>query len=32
MEETGERLVDMGTDQTNLHNAFSGGYIPAQVR
>lgn len=30
-EETGERLVDLGSDQTSLHNPFNGGYYPVQV-
>ena len=28
---TGERLVDLGSDQTSLHNPFNGGYYPVQV-
>ncbi|XP_014671522.1 PREDICTED: urocanate hydratase-like [Priapulus caudatus] len=28
---TGERLVDMGTDQTSCHNPFNGGYYPVQL-
>ncbi|KAJ8408990.1 hypothetical protein AAFF_G00240110 [Aldrovandia affinis] len=28
-ESTGELLVDLGSDQTSLHNPFSGGYYPA---
>ena len=31
-EATGELLVDLGSDQTSLHNPFNGGYYPAQVR
>ena len=31
LENTGDRLIDLGTDQTDLTNAFHGGYIPAQV-
>ena len=31
LENTGELLVDIGTDQTNLKRPFSGGYVPAQV-
>lgn len=27
---TGERLIDLGSDQTSLHNPFNGGYYPAQ--
>jgi len=27
---TGERLVDLGSDQTSLHNPFNGGYYPVQ--
>uniref|UniRef100_A0A674ALB8 urocanate hydratase n=1 Tax=Salmo trutta TaxID=8032 RepID=A0A674ALB8_SALTR len=30
-ERTGELLVDLGSDQTSLHNPFSGGYYPAQL-
>lgn len=30
-EETGDRLVDLGSDQTSLHNPFNGGYYPAQL-
>ena len=30
-EKTGERLVDLGSDQTSLHNPFNGGYYPVQV-
>ncbi|TRY55002.1 hypothetical protein DNTS_020746 [Danionella cerebrum] len=29
--ETGELLVDLGSDQTSLHNPFSGGYYPVQL-
>lgn len=29
--ETGERLVDLGSDQTSLHNPFNGGYYPVQI-
>ncbi|KAG5275362.1 hypothetical protein AALO_G00146580 [Alosa alosa] len=30
-ERTGELLVDLGSDQTSLHNPFSGGYFPASL-
>ncbi|XP_060691281.1 urocanate hydratase [Hemiscyllium ocellatum] len=30
-EQTGELLVDLGSDQTSCHNPFSGGYYPAQL-
>ncbi|XP_064154534.1 urocanate hydratase isoform X1 [Anguilla rostrata] len=30
-ESTGELLVDLGSDQTSLHNPFSGGYYPADL-
>ncbi|XP_058259038.1 urocanate hydratase [Hemibagrus wyckioides] len=30
-EHTGELLVDLGSDQTSLHNPFSGGYYPVQL-
>ncbi|KAG9332537.1 hypothetical protein JZ751_014635 [Albula glossodonta] len=30
-ESTGELLVDLGSDQTSLHNPFSGGYYPAKL-
>eukprot|EP00794_Sanderia_malayensis_P006362 gene6362-7090_t len=30
LEKTGERLVDLGSDQTSLHNPFNGGYYPVQ--
>uniref|UniRef100_A0A8C5Q5P9 urocanate hydratase n=1 Tax=Leptobrachium leishanense TaxID=445787 RepID=A0A8C5Q5P9_9ANUR len=30
-ERTGERLVDLGSDQTSLHNPFNGGYYPVQL-
>lgn len=30
-EGTGELLVDLGSDQTSLHNPFSGGYYPVQL-
>ncbi|KAI1303555.1 Urocanate hydratase [Halotydeus destructor] len=30
-QETGELLVDLGSDQTSLHNPFLGGYYPYQV-
>uniref|UniRef100_A0A672YZZ7 Urocanate hydratase n=1 Tax=Sphaeramia orbicularis TaxID=375764 RepID=A0A672YZZ7_9TELE len=28
---TGELLVDLGSDQTSLHNPFNGGYFPVQL-
>ena len=28
---TGEVLVDLGSDQTSLHNPFGGGYYPVQI-
>jgi len=31
-ESTGELLVDLGSDQTSLHNPFNGGYYPVQVK
>ena len=31
MDQTGELLVDLGTDQTSCHNPFNGGYYPVQV-
>uniref|UniRef100_H3BZ80 Urocanate hydratase n=1 Tax=Tetraodon nigroviridis TaxID=99883 RepID=H3BZ80_TETNG len=30
-ERTGELLVDLGSDQTSLHNPFNGGYYPVQL-
>ncbi|XP_056129916.1 urocanate hydratase isoform X2 [Lampris incognitus] len=30
-ERTGDLLVDLGSDQTSLHNPFSGGYYPTQL-
>lgn len=30
-ERTGELLVDLGSDQTSLHNPFHGGYYPVQL-
>uniref|UniRef100_A0A0K2TLA4 Urocanate hydratase 1 [Xenopus (Silurana) tropicalis] n=1 Tax=Lepeophtheirus salmonis TaxID=72036 RepID=A0A0K2TLA4_LEPSM len=30
-EETGEMLVDLGSDQTSCHNPFNGGYYPVQL-
>lgn len=30
-ESSGELLVDLGSDQTSLHNPFGGGYYPVQV-
>lgn len=29
--ETGESLVDLGSDQTSLHNPFNGGYYPVSL-
>ncbi|XP_053324984.1 urocanate hydratase [Spea bombifrons] len=29
---TGELLVDLGSDQTSLHNPFNGGYYPVQLQ
>jgi len=31
MQETGERLVDLGSDQTSCHDPFGGGYYPVQL-
>ncbi|KAJ7359058.1 Urocanate hydratase [Desmophyllum pertusum] len=31
-ESTGELLVELGSDQTSLHNPFNGGYYPVQVK
>ena len=31
-EATGELLVDLGSDQTSLHNPYNGGYYPVQVK
>ncbi|KAG8229510.1 hypothetical protein J437_LFUL004916 [Ladona fulva] len=31
LELTGERLVDISSDQTSCHNPFSGGYYPVQI-
>ena len=31
LKETGEMLVDLGSDQTSCHNPFLGGYYPVQV-
>jgi len=31
LENTGKRLIDLGTDQTNLLKPFTGGYVPAQL-
>ena len=28
---TGERLVDLGSDQSSCHNPFNGGYYPVQL-
>ena len=30
-EETGEMIVDLGSDQTSLHNPYMGGYYPAEL-
>ncbi|XP_033823142.1 urocanate hydratase [Periophthalmus magnuspinnatus] len=30
-ERTGQLLVDLGSDQTSLHNPFNGGYYPVQL-
>ena len=30
-ERTGELLVELGSDQTSLHNPYSGGYYPVQL-
>ena len=30
-EQTGELLVELGSDQTSLHNPFGGGYYPVQL-
>ncbi|XP_067001642.2 urocanate hydratase [Anabrus simplex] len=30
-ERTGDRLVDLGSDQTSCHNPFRGGYYPVQL-
>ncbi len=30
-ERTGELLVNLGSDQTSLHNPFGGGYYPVQI-
>jgi len=30
-EKTGERLVDLGSDQTSCHDPFGGGYYPVQL-
>ena len=30
-ERTGELLVELGSDQTSLHNPFGGGYYPVQL-
>ncbi|OQV25186.1 Urocanate hydratase [Hypsibius exemplaris] len=30
-QKTGELLVDLGSDQTSLHNPFNGGYFPVQL-
>ena len=29
--QSGELLVDLGSDQTSLHNPFGGGYYPVQL-
>ncbi|RLN90811.1 hypothetical protein BBJ28_00022859, partial [Nothophytophthora sp. Chile5] len=31
VEATGEMLVELGSDQTSLHNPFNGGYYPVQL-
>ncbi|TMW55244.1 hypothetical protein Poli38472_013135 [Pythium oligandrum] len=31
IEKTGELLVELGSDQTSLHNPFNGGYYPVQL-
>ncbi|MEQ2184567.1 hypothetical protein GOODEAATRI_009253 [Goodea atripinnis] len=30
-ERTGELLVDLGSDQTSLHNPYNGGYYPVPL-
>ena len=30
-EKTGELLVELGSDQTSLHNPYGGGYYPVQL-
>ena len=30
-ERTGELLINLGSDQTSLHNPFGGGYYPVQL-
>eukprot|EP00002_Diphylleia_rotans_P016291 TRINITY_DN3171_c0_g1_i4.p1 TRINITY_DN3171_c0_g1~~TRINITY_DN3171_c0_g1_i4.p1 ORF type:complete len:494 (-),score=87.03 TRINITY_DN3171_c0_g1_i4:983-2464(-) len=30
-EQTGELLVELGSDQTSLHNPYNGGYYPCQI-
>lgn len=30
-ERTGELLVELGSDQTSLHNPYGGGYYPVQL-
>lgn len=30
-EKTGDLLVDLGSDQTSLHNPFNGGYYPVPL-
>lgn len=30
-ESTGERLIELGSDQTSCHNPFNGGYYPVQL-
>ena len=30
-DKTGELLVELGSDQTSLHNPFNGGYYPVQL-
>lgn len=31
LDKTGELLVDLGSDQTSLHNPYNGGYYPVQL-
>jgi urocanate hydratase len=31
MDKTGEMLVELGSDQTSLHNPYNGGYYPVQL-
>ncbi len=32
LDETGELLADLASDQTSLHNPYGGGYWPVGVR